>query len=251
MKVKKAKVVVAKKSSYRGTRFRISVLAVFLVIAVAGIVWLLLYSPVFEVREISYHGKVRVSKQKLNNVEAGIVGRSMFLASLDSLRNLIESYPEVKKVVFKRRLFHTIDCYLIERKPVALILNPAVYGVSEDCVLVKNDLNPDYMDLPMITGLSAKELGTEKGMEKIKKAITVLNLFKQSGFEGEIEVSEIFVKDGDVSMVIGSKGTVIRFGEDEYDKAIRKLRAVFGILSREKHFPSVVDLRFDGQVVVR
>jgi len=251
MKVRRTKVVVVKKGSNKGVWFRINVLAIFLVIAVAGIVWLFLYSPVFEVRDVSYHGKVRVPEQKLSAAEEAIVGRSMFLVSLDSLRRLIESYPEVKKVIFKRKLFHTIDCYLIERKPVALILSPSVYGVSEDCVLLKNDLNPDYMDLPMITGLSAKELGTEKGMEKIRKAITVLNLFKQSGFEGEIEVSEIFIRDGDVSMVIGSKGTVIRFGKDKYDKAIRKLRAVFGILAREKHFPSVVDLRFDGQVVVR
>ena len=202
MRVKRAGII-GRESSHRGAGLRILVSAVILVVTTGGLVWLLFFSPVFEVREVNYHGKVRVPEERLNAAEKQILGRSMFLAPFDSLRNLIESYPEVKKVVFRRKLFHTIDCYLIERKPVALILNPTVFGVSEDCVLLRRDLDPDCMDLPMITGLSTKDLMTQKGMERLKKAITVLNLFKESGFEGEIEVSEIYVRGEDISMVVG------------------------------------------------
>ncbi len=217
----------------------------------SGVGYLIVFSGVFAIRDINYYGSSSLPMEKLKTVEADIVGRSLFTPQLKELKETLLKSPVVKDVVFKRKPLHNIECYIIERKPVALIMGDEPVGVDEDGVILREGIDLQNVDLPILTGVDKKELGEDSGRRKIRKAMTVLRLYKESGFDGELEVSEIHVKNEDVILVVGEHGTIVRYGRDGYLEATKKLRAICKILGKSKDFPSMIDLRFDGQVVVR
>ena len=107
------------------------------------------------------------------------------------------------------------------------------------------------VDLPVLTGLSGRDLETEEGRLLVGKAIEVLGLLGEFGFPPDRHLSEIHVDGREVDLVWMETGTLIRTGSGGYREKIMKLRAVYGALDEDGRFPSLVDLRFDRQVVVR
>jgi len=217
----------------------------------SAVIYLVLFSGALDIRYINYYGGTGLQLDRLKTVEADVIGRNLFTPRLKRLREELLSLPMVKDVVFRRKPLHDIECYIIERKPVALVMGREPFAVDEDGVVLESRLNLHDVDLPILTGIGEEELEKEKGKQMIRKAMTVLKLYKESGIEGELEVSEIHVQGEDVILVVGRQGTVVRFGRDQYLEAARKLKAIYRILGGGRDFPSMIDLRFDGQVVVR
>jgi len=81
--------------------------------------------------------------------------------------------------------------------------------------------------------------------------VEILDLFKKLGLSPARQLSEIHVSGENVDLVWMGTGTLVRLGRDGYASRVRKLKTVLSILSDGERFPSVIDLRFDRQVVVR
>ena len=210
-----------------------------------------LWPGVLTITDVEFHGCGSVPRDSLKRVRAMLVGRNLATASIAEARERLLELPEVREVVFNRRFRHTLECRLVKREPVALLVAGDLLEVDDEGVIIPRRSGNADVDLPMITGINQRELRTGAGSPSITRAIEVLTLFRDLGFSPAKQLSEIHVEGENVDFVWMGTGTLVRLGRDEYANRVRKLRTVIGILNDRERFPRVIDLRFDRQVVIR
>lgn len=102
-----------------------------IIIVVSGLIYLLFFSRIFDIREISFNGLDTVSSdvfrgkidEKLNqNILKYLPRRNnLFFAKTDKLENEFASaYPVFKSVNVQRKLLHGLVLNFLERKPVGI-----------------------------------------------------------------------------------------------------------------------------------
>jgi cell division septal protein FtsQ len=226
-------------------------ICLFTGIATGIILFLVFGTDRFTLEKIDFHGGTSLPADSLEVVESSMLGKNLLTISLDSVRDRLLRFPEIREVVFKRRLWGHIDCYLMQREPVAIIAGDRLFEVDSEGVVIPLRAGRADIDLPVITGISKADLGTEKGKKRLRMAVTVLETLKDYGFSTADELSEIHVQNNEVMLVLMRTGTLVRLGSENFAKRIQKLYAVYGVLDDEGSFPDMIDLRFNRQVVVR
>jgi len=218
---------------------------------IAAAACITLWPGVFVITDVEFHGCGAIPRDSLRSVRALLIGKNLATASVAGARTRLLEFSEVRDVVFKRRFRHALECYLVKREPVALLVAGDILEVDGDGVIIPRRSGSADVDLPVITGINKRDLCARKGARGIERAIEVLTLFRDLGFSPAKQLSEIHVDGDDVDLVWMGTGTIVRLGRDEYVNRVRKLRTVFGILNDREQFPQLIDLRFDRQVVVR
>lgn len=210
-----------------------------------------LFSGVCTIETVRFHGCGTIPTDSLERVRASLVGKNLATVSCAPARERLLSFTEVQDAVFKRRPLKTLDCYLVKREPVALLIAGDIREVDGEGIILPKRAGKGDVDLPVITGIDQRAVGREQGKRCIARALEVLKLFKELGFSPAKQLSEVHVSGDEVDLVWMGTGTLVRLGRDEYAGRVRKLRTVFGTLNDREHFPSLIDLRFDRQVVIR
>jgi cell division septal protein FtsQ len=219
--------------------------------ALASLAYVALWSGLFTITEVRFHGCGTIPKEHLTPIRASVVGKNLLTASFAGARARLHAIPEVRRAIFKRALPHTLDCFIVKREPVALLLAGDVLELDADGVIIPRRAGIGDVDLPVITGINQRELGRAQGRRGIDRAMTVLRLFKELGFSPAKQLSEIHIDGNDIDLVWMGTGTLILLGRDRYESRIRKLQMMIGVLSDREQFPELIDLRFDRQVVIR
>ncbi|HSG29020.1 MAG TPA: cell division protein FtsQ/DivIB [Candidatus Krumholzibacterium sp.] len=217
----------------------------------AAAVYIVFFTSIFELREVRLNGGRYLPADSLRTVAEEFIGSNIFTARTSMIRAGIGRFPEVRRVDFRRRLFHTIDCYVQEREPVALIADGTLSAVDEEGVVIPSRSGEWNVDLPLISGISSEETADGEGRERLMRALEVLRLLKDFDFSPAEQLSEIHIDGEDIVLVWMGQGSLIHVGRDGYPEKIRKFRAVYGALEEEEVFPESIDLRFERQVVIR
>ncbi len=224
-------------------------------VAAAATIGLLIYvflgTDCFRLLEVRYFGCRDVPIDSLLTVTDGFIGRNIVTLPLSTIQAGFMRFPGIKRVTFKRRLFHRLDCYIKGREPVAILASVRGMHEIDDEGVILSGGGCSEVDLPVITGVAMKEYGTGKEKDRIDRALTVLGLLKAFDFSPAEQLSEIHLDGDEVMLVLLGTGAIVRLGSGEFPERIRKLRAVYGTLVEDGSFPQLIDLRFDRQVVVR
>lgn len=248
-RLRKSGMAVRKKGA-AARSWRTRLIPVVAAAAVFAALYLFLFTRSFDVKEVQLFGSRNLPADSLRAITAGLLGRNIFTFHLSGIKERLLGLPEIRDVVFKRRLFNRLDCYVMKRDPVALLAVGNMLEVDAGGVIIPRRSTGD-VDLPLITGIGKAELAEPEGRRKMESALEVLKLLKEFGFSPSEQLSEIHIEGDDVMLIWMGTGTLIRVGSGEYIDRLRKLRAVLGILDEYERFPGFIDLRFDHQVVVR
>ncbi|MBN2072081.1 MAG: cell division protein FtsQ/DivIB [Candidatus Krumholzibacteriota bacterium] len=251
VKGKKSRLMKRKKTSR--VSIRTMVVAGISVVAAGSIAYLVFFTSIFEIREIRLHGGRYLPIDSLRIAADGYLGKNIFTFGGDEFKKSMTSFQEISTVSFRRRLFHTVDCYLHERTPVALIAIDEMAGVDAFGTVIPQRAGSVSwdVDLPVITGIEPGEIFEESGKIKIASALEILGLLKDFGFSPAEELSEIHLDSYDVVLVWMGGGTEIQIGKKRFHERIRNFRAVYDALGEAGTFPKSIDLRFERQVVIR
>lgn len=131
-----------------------------LVLALVGTgAWLVFFSSVVTVREVSVRGNETMSSVRIEAVARTPIGRQLARVDLSAIRARVETIPAVKSVSVSRSWPHTIAIEVTERTPVAVVDRGArLQAVDEDGVLFGGYARkPD--DLPLV--LTAPDVKSE------------------------------------------------------------------------------------------
>lgn len=123
-----------------------------LVLLLAGIgTWLVFFSSVVTVREVSVHGNRTISSVRVRAVAKAPMGTQLARVDLAAIKARVEAMPAVRSVSVSRSWPHTVAISVTERTPVAVVDRGAgLQAVDEDGVLFGSySRKPD--DLPLIS----------------------------------------------------------------------------------------------------
>ena len=186
-------------------------------LATGAILFLMVYTPLFTLREIKLIGATYLTPDDILRVGQIYYGEPLFQLETDSITTRLSNDLRVEEVTVRRSLPSTLEVEVVERKPVATI--NCDYGYLD---LDRNGKVIDsYKDLkglavPMITGARVEDLyiGDDIDDEQVKK---ILYYLQQMDDESLNKISEVAIVDADyvVAYTDMARAVQIRIGKLE------------------------------------
>jgi cell division septal protein FtsQ len=206
------------------------------------------------VREIKIAGCVHTTESELLHVAGVNFEASMLRLDLAGISRRLAKHPWVEKVQVKRdwpRRALIIDVQ--ERVPQALILLEDLYFLDNRGKVFKRAEWKDRLDLPILTGLAAKEVteGDPGASELVRNALDFLTVLKESKAFTPREISEIHLSRSRGITLVALNGTSIRLGSGEFAEKIARLEKVLPDLEQKMKQVEYVDLNYPRKVVVK
>lgn len=207
----------------------------------------------FAVKAVEIRGLCRVDSLEVEKLLAGMRGENIFLLPVEKCGQRFTAHPRVRSVVFKKVLPNTVYCTVQEREPVAVIYADKFYEVDEEGMVLTSDELTDYLDLPIVSGLERKSVkeGAFCRDPQLANALRVLGICKRHGGSFANDISEVRIGAQGLSVISLKEGMVLLLGENEFEGRLKKFFLIRGTLAKRETPSKLIDLRFDGQVVLR
>jgi cell division septal protein FtsQ len=250
-----------KKSIFTNFYFSFSVFASIILLSGAGF---LLFSPKFQISQLSVTGNNNISTEDLEKVAQdklktsfSVLGmdistESIFLSMGSGVSSLMESFPEIEKITIKKNFPNGISLQIVEKTPYAVWTDEfdgsKCYLVDKNGSYIKDyEEKEEYSSLLKIsekeefTALTKKEV-----LESLSKIQSKLknNSIDINGFD--IYKEKVVAKS--------SLSCQIYFNiSDDLDWQIEKLGIVLGNSKYSGNLNSYkyIDLRFGNQAIIK
>jgi cell division protein FtsQ len=113
-------------------------------------VWLLLFSSVLTVREVSVTGDRTINPARVKAVAKAPMGQQLARADLDAVRARVETIPAVKSASVSRSWPHTVAIAITERIPVAVVDRGGGLQAVDDQGVLFGSYPRKPADLPLL-----------------------------------------------------------------------------------------------------
>jgi cell division protein FtsQ len=233
------------------------VVAVLIVgVLIVGSMYLYNYmttSERFAVEHVDLLGIARIDHAEVDRLVADLKGHNILLAPLDVYEARLEAHPRIASVTARRVLPDRVVYDIVEREPVALVFTDRYYEIGSDGVVMAGDAYTGLLDLPTITGVSARDVkpGRVCTDPMVRGAIDALQVCRQIGRGFAEDISEVRASDAGLSIRSLKEDCVLLVGNADFEKRLRKFFLLKDELVRRDGASGLIDLRFDNQVVLR
>jgi cell division septal protein FtsQ len=166
---------------------------------------------------------------------------------LKAVQIQLESQPWVQSTILWRELPGTIHVHIIERKPIAIVSTGHLYLVDPaGRVIEPLEEADEYAGLPILTGINDvhNELQIRAGLEFVDAVSADPNILHQ--------ISEFHYYDK-YNTIVYMKGYPfgLLVAKDGILPMIRKFSNYSGFMKDNFSTQKLIDLRYDGQIVVK
>jgi len=252
----------SKDNSGRRRRGRSNVRALLLLLLIALLSYyaankLQLYKY-FIIKQVMVEPTVYISAAYLESMCAELLLGANTLSSLSSQRKILEAEPMIKKVYFWRRFPDRLTVRVQEREPVALFNVGELLPIDSEGVVLDLDLSENRLNLPILTPRSvALSLDREPDAQPRLNRDGLLLLeailsFKQNSPELLPLISEFTISEhGKVTLVTIKEGMRVVLGKWVEPDKLRYLKWMLEQVSRTEEKPALVDLSFEGQIILK
>ncbi len=233
------------------------VIAVFIVgVLIVASMYLYDYvttSKRFAVEHVEVSGLTRIDRAEVDRLVADLHGHNILLAPLDVYEARLEAHPRIASVTVRRVLPDRVVFATVEREPVALVYTDRYFEIAADGVVMPGDAYTGLLDLPTITGVSARDVraGRVCNDPMVRGAIEALQVCRHIGRGFAEEIAEVRASDTGLSIRSLKDDCVLLVGSGDFEKRLRKFFLLRDELARREGASSLIDLRFDNQVVLR
>jgi cell division septal protein FtsQ len=207
----------------------------------------------FAITEVELRGLARIEDGDLRGKLADLEGENILLAQLELYEERLEMHPRVESVSMKRIIPDKIRCTVREREPVALLFADRFLEIDRHGMVMAEDEFTALLDLPIVTGVSGGEVQVGKVCEApgVQGALEVLRAARELGGEFAADISELHVSHNGVLVRSLRDDRVLVLGLGNYESRLRRYLALRDTMERERPAKTIVDLRFEDQVVLR
>ncbi|MDD4334846.1 MAG: FtsQ-type POTRA domain-containing protein [Desulfotomaculaceae bacterium] len=224
--------------------------SVFFVIIVFVSGFILLNSPVFEVREVLVRGNYFLSEEKILAVADISIGVNIFKLKITDITSNLKQLPMIKETQVARSLPSSVVITVVERVPLGLL--PAKEGfinVDEDGVYLAR-AGAGTPGLPVITGVEVDLAGPGQVLES-EKLRTALDVIKELPAGATANLTEIHVGEDGLINIYTTEGYQCRFGlPQEIQEKGKIFQQVLLELRKQGAKINYIDLSYAGQPVV-
>ena len=212
----------------------------------------------FTIKQINVNRTEFIAETGLDSLCRSLfLGQSM-LSDLDDEKNELARLTFVKNVRCLRRFPDRIRIQVEERRPVALANVGELLPVDSEGYVLPLDIDRHTLKLPIITSRSVVALYHEEssGMIRLDKEgrqlIQAVMAFNGLAPEMLPRVSEFAINDqGKITIVTMDQGLRVVMGRWVKRKNIDYLKWMLEEFAGRRDIPELVDLSFEGQIVVK
>ena len=213
---KKTKKVTKKTKKKSKKLKRILIWTTLVLLIVIGIL-LLLFSDLFNIKEITVLNNNKISSQEIINLSTLKTEENMFKTTKRIITNGIKTNPYIENVKISRKLNGTIILDVTERKPTYIIEldNGYAYINNQGYIL---EISAIKLEAPKIKGISTENIepGNRLNLEDLKKLDTVNQIMKTAESKKIAQIiTEIDITDvSNYILNIESEKKTIYFGDE-------------------------------------
>lgn len=211
----------------------------------------------FEVREVVVAGASHHKADDIVRLSEVSIGQNIFLVELDRARAKLLSDPWVVDASLVRKLPGVIAIEVKEREPGALVSLGEMVLASREGEIFKKLEPSDPTNLPLITGLHAREWAQDKeGMTRaVRRGIDLASEYERMGLAAKAELQQVhYAENGALSIVVGKHPMTLVLGEPPFRRKLEQGAKVLSEIERRGAKADVVLLDNDAhpeRVVVR
>lgn len=211
-------------------------------------------SPLFTVQNIEVKGNFISTKDEIKQLADIPTGGRLAQVDVVKAAERVRLNPLFENVVVSRSYPSTVVINVEERTPVAFIASDQLYAVDRHGVIMPR-LKPKLVyNVPVITGFApALHPGKTITSEKIKAVLNFLQTARATDETLYYEISEINLTRDDFTLYLNNLSCAFKIDGQNFVRTVIYLSAAF------QHFRQsglgkdvrVIDLRFNGQILVR
>lgn len=214
------------------------------------------------VEMVRVHGCRILSEKEVVSLARIPVGVPLYDVDLMKVRERLRANAYIRDAVVVHDLPSSIMITIQERTPVAVLGGTELFYVDEEGVVLPPVNSREILDVPVITGLSHHNRlkpGMKIQSDDFRVAMEILmsaaSLEREGGSDVEIYhlISEIHIGGPDPTIYTAEHGIPVLFARENIEQQLLYLQSFWDQYVRQQGSEQVssIDLRFDGQVVVR
>ena len=223
----------------------------FLVVS-AAVLAFFVYVPFFTLNEIKLDGAKYLTQEDILRIGNIYMGEPLFKLKTDVVQSRLSKDLRIEEVSVRRRLPHTLEIKIKERRPLATIICDYGYlDLDHNGTVLDSYKTIKTMQIPMITGASVRDLyiGDEVDDEIIKK---ILDFLQRLNEETLNLLSEIAIVDQDyiVMYTATDRAVQIRIGKlERLDEKARLTEDFLRDLATNPHPVEYVDFNYTAPFI--
>src|SRR5690606_34592195 len=172
-------------------------------------------------------------------------------------RKLVED-PWIESAHVARKLPDRLSITVEELSAAALaVVDGTIYLVTRQGRPIKPLDLGDFGDYPVITGISAEQLATDRRLveERIAAGIDILDYYRRVGLSQAFPAQEVFMDaDGRVKLTVGTPPITLQLGKKDFRQKLLMAGRIVGTLRAKGETPGILFLDNEAhpeRVVVR
>jgi cell division protein FtsQ len=214
----------------------------------------------FAIHELDVQTDGVISLEQLRRWAGVKRGQNLFALDLTRVKRDLELVPAIQSVAVERVLPHTLKVRIIEREPIAQMLQVQNYLIDAEGFAML-PLDPQQRSIPVqpgehypiITGLSAAELRAGRQVEspQVRAALKFLGAFEHSAMAPLVDIARIDVSAPDVLQVFTAQQNEIIFRTTDFDRQLNRWWLVYNKGQEQSHQIASLDLSVSENVPLR
>jgi hypothetical protein len=229
---------------------------VFILAAAAAVVFVFviaLNSDYVCVHTVDVDGNSYITDEEVIRVSGINEGSRLFSLDLGEAEDKLKKNPAIIDASVSRRFPDKILIKVEERRAVGtVIVGDELYKIAEDGIIV-GELDAEYEDLPLICGLAMKPgegdvVGMRFSGREMEEVLDVLVALRT---EPALYANVDYVRADERWFVLSGGGVKVFYGSRFGHREANRVWRVWRILPSEERAGCTMDVRFEGDVVVR
>ncbi len=225
-----------------------------LVAALVLLVEALVNSDHFAVKQVEVNGNRRFSAAQvvaLSDIRQGV---GTFDLDLDIIGQKLAENDWIKSAQVWRKLPQTIVIDIVEHQPLFILNLDYLYYVDGDGDIFRVLRTGDKLDLPLVSGLSRKEILAEpqRCRQRLQTVAELLEELKRRRVFGLGQVAQVVIGDeGRLTMYTDPYGVAVLIGRDNFAARLDRLERIYPQLQGDLNRLSYIDLTVADKVIVK
>lgn len=189
---------------------------IFLVVS-ATVLGVFVYVPFFTLNEIKLEGAKYLTEEDILRIGNIYMGEQLFRLETDVVQSRLSKDLRIEEVSVRRKLPHTLEIKIKERRPLATIICDYGYlDLDRNGVIIDSYKTIKTMQIPMITGANVRDLyiGDSVDDELVKKILDFLQRLNEDTLNLLSEIA-IVEQDYIVMYTATDRAVQIRIGKLE------------------------------------
>jgi cell division protein FtsQ len=245
---------VEKKSIPRwGFWFLIPLILCVIVFFVLSLEW----KDSLKIQRVIVQGSRIIPAQKVFSLANVPSKSSMYMLNGFDVKQRVLSQPFIKSVQVNRQLPDALVIAVIEREPIASLSGNNLRYVDAEGVMIPYIQSPVQFDIPMINGIDGLQSVQPGKVISNQELFTAIDILKTAiSIDSTVYhmISEVNMNNGnDIILYSTDSGVPIKIGRGDFSKKLLVLQTFWKTFVKTDDAAKLgyIDLRFDGQVVVK